>query len=128
MAGDLRVFLRWQHLHLHMHLHMHLHLAARCTVADGAVRRAVRCASRPTPIHDSPRHTSARTSASFSPMPPVKTSMSSPPSTAAIAATCLRTEEQNISIASRASGFDAAASCRRRMSPLTPEMPSRQEP
>jgi hypothetical protein len=51
-----------------------------------------RASSRLTPSQDKPPQIAARVSTSFSPIPPVNTSRSIPPSAAIIAATCLRTE------------------------------------
>ena len=63
--------------------------------AASLARRALdrfRVSSRLTPVQDKPAQIAARASASFSPMPPVKTIVSTPSSTAVIAAICLRTE------------------------------------
>jgi hypothetical protein len=51
-----------------------------------------RAESRVTPSQVKPPQIATRASISFSPIPPVNTIISAPPSTAIIAATCLRTE------------------------------------
>lgn len=61
---------------------------------------------------------------SCSPIPPVSTSRSSPPSVAAIAAICLQTDRSNIRIARSALGLLPAAARSTRMSPDNPEIPA----
>ena len=79
------------------------------------------------PRQDKPSQIDARTAASCSPIPPANTSRSMPPSTAVIAAICLRTERQNRSMARRASVLIADAACSRRISLAIAEMPSSPE-
>ena len=78
------------------------------------------------PSSSSPPPTAARMLTPFSPMPPVNTIASAPPSSTSIAPSAWRMPEVNTSSASRARSLPAAAaSSRSRTSPLTPLRPSR---
>jgi hypothetical protein len=76
-----------------------------------------------TPAQTRSAQIAFRVSASCSPMPPLKMSRSMPPRLAIIAAICLATDRQKMSMASWASGT-ASDNCRSFCrSPLCPEMP-----
>jgi fumarate hydratase class I len=89
---------------------------AICSSSSVAITRT----SNP-PIQRNPATIASRVMPSFSPIPPVNTNRSMPPSEATIAATCLRATCTNTSCAS----FDAALSiaCSLRMSLVPPDSP-----
>ena len=102
------------------------HGARRVVGADDCLGAGVSCPRRcGRPRCSRPRAISARTTSACSPMPPVKTSVSRPPTAAAMAPTHFRALHVKTSIAIAARGSLPRRARRSRTSAVVPLMPSR---